>query len=233
MEVEIALDLLKLNGPKFNQLESLKVNGLTRNHFNKIINTKSELCKKGIIFTQISRNLWFFRIDNGLSISKFINNCEEILNPVQISHPEIEKLTVEHEYCVFSDNFYHKNIVIPNILKEAFLCSIIRKNNIDWQIEYRENAVYIPNLKNNIVGFKFQFSIDENFDVYMFLDLLYDIEFLATLVSIRLPRSSKRIDDYEFFKTIIEKLSFFCGGKSYKYNPEIIIFNKIIEEREC
>ncbi|MFX1345880.1 MAG: hypothetical protein ACFFBC_12695 [Promethearchaeota archaeon] len=233
MVVAIALDLLKLDGPVFDRLESLKIEGLTRNHINNYVRVKKELCKNGVIFTQILGDLWFFRIDEDLSITNFIQKTEEILNPNYITYSELENLNVIHCNCTFQNSFYHKNLIIPNILKEAFLCTLNRDPLIDCEVEYKEKAVFIPNLGNKIVGFKFQFTIDEKFDVYMFLDLIYDIEFKFSVENKRLPRSSKRIEDYESFKNLISKLSFFCGGKKYYLNPKIMTFKKVIEEREC
>ncbi|MFW9876355.1 MAG: hypothetical protein ACFFG0_24940 [Candidatus Thorarchaeota archaeon] len=233
MHVEIALDLFKLDGPVFNQLESLMVEGLTRHNFNNYIRIKKKLCKYGIILTQILGDLWFFRIDKKLSITKFIQKIEEILSHDYITHQELENLKVRHSNYAFQNTFYHKNQIIPNILKEAFLCTLSRESLINCEVEYIEKAVFIPNLGNKIVGFKFQFSIDERFGVYMFLDLIYDIEFKSSSEDKSLPRSFKRIKDYESFKDLISKLSFFCGGKKYYLNPEIMTFKKIIEEREC
>jgi len=233
MNSNIALDIFKLKGPIFNQLESLKIKGLTRNHFSNYNRAKRKLCNEGIILTQIFGDILFFRIDVELSISQFIKNIEEILNGTYLSHSRIEDLEVKHCLCVFPDNFYHKNQVIPNILKETFLCTLSREISFDGEIDYRENIVYIPHLDNKIVGFKFQFSIDENFEVYMFLDLIYDIEFSSSIDGSFLPKSSKRIQDYVFFKKIANKFSFSCAGKKYHLNPEIVIFKKVIEEREC
>ncbi len=233
MVVEIALDLFKIDGPAFNQLESLKIENLTRNHFNRYIRIIKEFSKNGIIFTQIFGDLWFFRIDQDLSVTNFIQKTEDILNPNHITHPEIENLEVVHCNCTFQNSFYYKNIIIPNILKEAFLCNLSREPLIECEVEYKENSVFIPNLGHKIVGFKFQFSVDEEFGVYMFIDLIYDIEFNSSIHIKRLPRSSKRIEDYEFFKDLKSKLSFFCGGTKYHLNPKIMTFKKVIEEREC
>lgn len=211
----------------------MKIEGLTRNHFNNYVRFKNEICKNGIIVTQILGDLWFFRIDQDLYITNFIQKTEEILNPNHITHSEIENLGIIHCKCTFQNTFYYKNIIIPNILKEAFLCTLSREHIIECEVDYRENAVFIPNLGNKVVGFKFQFSVDEDFGVYIFLDLIYDVEFNSSIKNKRLPRSSKRIEDYVFFKDFISKLSFFCGGARYHFNPTIMTFKKIIEEREC
>ncbi len=233
MVVEIALDLFKLDGPVFDQLESLKIDGLTRSNFNNYNRVKMELCKNGIIFTQILDDLWFFRIDQDLSITNFIKKTEELLNPNHINYSELENLEVINYNCTFQNTFFYKNLIIPNILKEAFLCTLSREPLIDCEVEYKENAVFIPNLGNSIVGFKFQFFVDEEFGVYMFIDLIYDVEFNSSIEDKKLPRSSKRIEDYVFFKNLISKISFFCGGKKYHLDFTIMTFKKIIEEREC
>ena len=234
MDITIGTDLIKLVGPSFNDLESLKVENLTRNHIINYRNLKKELNEQNLIIAQIFSDIFIFRTDKNLSVSKMIKMVEEgLLKKEVIADFSYREYKIQHEVLQFDNRFTLANFIIPYILKEMFLNGLAVNLKENLIIDYRNNKIIVKKQKYGFNGFIFRFEIDEKFNVYLKIDAIFPSDFNELKIIGNLPKSKERKGDNDKILKFLKDLELFCGGKTYSINPNFLNFKKRIIERDC
>ena len=234
MDITIGTDLIKLVGPSFNDLESLKIENLTRNHIINYKDIKKELNEQGLIITQIFSDIFIFRTEKNLNVTKMIKIIEEKLLKTEIitdfSHNEYK---IQHKVLKFDNFFTYANLIIPYILKETFLNVLAVNLKKNLMIDYKKNKIIVNKQKYGFNGFIFKFEIDEKFNVYLKIDAIFQSDFDELKSIGNLPISKERKGDNDKILKFLKDFELFCGGKTYSINPNFLNFKKRIIEREC
>jgi len=234
MDITIGTDLIKLVGPSFNDLESLKIENLTKNHIINYKDLKKELNEQNLIIAQIFSDIFIFRTDKNLSISKMIKIIEEgLLKKEIITDFSYSEYKIQHEVLQFDNSFTYANFIIPYILKEMFLNVLAVNLKENLIIDYKNNKIIVKKQKYGFNGFIFRFEIDEKFNVYLKIDAIFPSDFNELKIIGNLPKSKERKEDNDKILKFLKDLELFCGGKTYSINPNFLNFKKRIIEREC
>lgn len=234
MDITIGTDLIKLVGPSFNDLESFKIENLTRNHIINYMDLKKELNEQRLIITQIFRDIFIFRTDKNLSIAKMIKIIEErLLKKEIIEDFSYSDYKIQHVILQFDNSFTYANFIIPYILKEMFLNVLAANLKENLMIDYKNNKIIVNKQKYGFNGFIFKFEIDEKFNAYLKIDAIFssDLDELKNIGN--LPLSKDRKGDNDKILKFLKDFELFCGGKTYSINPNFLGFKKRIIEREC
>lgn len=234
MDITIGTDLIKLVGPSFNDLESLKVKNLTKNHIINYRDLKKELNEQNLIISQIYRDIFIFRTDKNLSLTKMIEIIEEgLLKKENIANFSYSNYKIQHEVLQFDNRFTYTNSVIPYILKEMFLNVLAAKLKENLMIDYKNNKIIVNKQKYGFNGFIFKFEIDEKFNVYLKIDSIFPSDFDGLQKIGNLPISKERKGDNDKILKFLKDFELFCGGKTYSIDPNFLNFKKRIIERDC
>jgi len=232
-KISLGTDLIKLNGPSFNDLESLKIKNLTKNRIIDYRDLKKAFNTKRLIIAQIFNDIYIFRTDKELSKTKMIKIVEEnLLKKEQITDFSNGKYPITYENLKFKNNLTNTNIMLY-ILKEMFLNTLTRNLNEQMIIDYKSNKIIINKKEHDFNGFIFKFEIDENSNVYLKVDTIYPSDFKELKITRDLPKSRERKEDNDNILKFLKEFNFFCGGKTYKLYPNFLNFEKTIIEREC
>jgi len=234
MDITIGTDLIKLVGPSFNDLESLKVENLTKNHIVNYKDLKKELNEQSLIITQIFRDIFIFRTDKNLSLTKMIRIIEEgLLKKEMIANFSYSDHKIKYEILQFDNSFTYANSVIPYILKETFLNVLAVELKENLMIDYFNNKIIVNKQKYGFNGFKFKFEIDEKFNIYLKIDAIFPSDFNELQSIGNLPISKERKRDNDKILKFLKDIELFCGGKAYSINPNFLNFKKSIIECDC
>ncbi len=234
MDITIGTDLIELVGPSFNDLESLKIENLTRNHIINYRNLKKELNEQNLIITQIFSDIFIFRTDKNLSVSKMINIVEKVLLKKEvIADFSYSEYKIQHEILQFGNSFTVANYIIPYLLKEMFLNVLVVNLKENLIIDYKSNKIIVKKQKYGFNGFIFKFEFDEKFNIYLKIDAIFPSDFNELKRIGSLPRSKERKGDNDKILKLLKELELFCGGKTYSINPNFLNFKKRIIERDC
>ena len=234
MDITIGTDLIKLVGPSFNDLESLKIENLTKNRMINYRDLKKELNEQGLVITQIFGDIYIFRTDKNLSETKMIKIIEaRLLKKEIIADFSDKEYKIQHEVLQFGNNFTYTNSIIPYILKEMFLNVLAVNLKGNLIIDYKKNKIIVNKQKYRFNGFIFKFEIDEKFNVYLKIDAIFPSDFNELKSIGNLPLSKEIKGDNDKILKFVKEFELFCGGKTYSINPNFLNFKKRIIEREC
>jgi len=234
MDITIGTDLIKLVGPSFNDLESLKIENLTKNHIINYKDLKKELNEQGLVITQIFGDIYIFRTDKNLSVTRMIKIIEErLLKKEIITDFSDNEYKIQHKVLQFGNSFTYTNSIIPYILKEMFLNVLAVNLKGNLTIDYKKNKIIVNKQKYRFNGFIFKFEIDEKFNVYLKIDAIFPSDFDELKSIGNLPISKERKGDNDKILKFVKDIELFCGGKPYSISPNFLNFKKRIIEREC
>lgn len=212
----------------------MKIDNLTRNHIINYRDLKKELNKQNLIITQIFRDIFIFRTDKNLNLTKMIKLIEDgLLNKEKVSDFSYSEYKIRHEVLRFDKSFTYTNNVIPYILKETFLNVLASNLKEDLIIDYLNNKIILNKQKYGFNGFLFKFEIDEKFNPYLKIDTIFPSDFDKLQKIGTLPISKERLGENDKVLKFLKDFELFCGGKTYSLDPNFLIFKKKIIERDC
>ncbi|MHA1248602.1 MAG: hypothetical protein ACTSRP_01285 [Candidatus Helarchaeota archaeon] len=225
MNYQITTNLFYCQNQNIKTLESLYIKNLKRQDFNNYRSFKSELFKRGITVYQIYTDLYFFRLDKDLKISKMIN----LINSYLLKTNKLEN------QCDFKALIDFRSLKLSNelishfarfLLSEMFVYGI--QKAFSRYIYNNRKKIILIILNDHHIHFKFQFFLDYTYSVYLAIDPLIPNNSHKHLMS-----SLKR---YNMTKEIIQKIcniNFFLAGNTLKFNNDFLNFQKECQIVEC